>query len=106
MSTSILDDIKLSLNRLPDDESFDVPIMMFINGIFADLNQLGVGEISGRQNKWDEFYTDPRLNAVKTYVFYKCKLHFDPPEIGAVMNAYNEQLAELEFRLQTLVDYG
>lgn len=111
MSTSILDDIKHSLNRTADDTSFDVPIMMFINGIFADLNQLGVGpvagyEISGRENTWNEFYTDPRLNAVKTYVFYKCKLHFDPPEIGAVMTAYKEQLDELEFRLQTLVDYG
>lgn len=111
MSTSILDDVKWSLNRTPEDTSFDGPIMMFINGIFADLNQLGVGpvagyEITSKDNLWSEFYTDPRLNAVKTYVFYKCKLHFDPPQVGGVINSYKEQLAELEFRLQTLVDYG
>lgn len=111
MSTSILDDVKHTLNRTPDDTSFDQPLIMFINGVFADLNQLGVGpvagyQITGRENTWDEFYTDPRLNAVMTYVYYKVKLAFDPNTIGAVMTAYKEQMETLEFRLQTLADYG
>lgn len=111
MSTSILNDIKHTLNRAPDDTSFDQPLIMFINGVFADLNQLGVGpvagyQITGPENTWDEFYTDPRLNSVMTYVYYKAKLAFDPNTIGAVMTAYKEQMETLEFRLQTLADYG
>lgn len=111
MSTSILNDVKHMLNRTPEDTSFDLPIINFINGVFGDLNQLGVGPVAGYQitgaaETWDQFYTDPRLNSVMTYVFYKVKLAFDPPTIGAVMSAYKEQLETLEFRLQTLVDYG
>ena len=43
-STSILDDVKQSLDGIPeDDKNFDINIMLHINAALARLNQLGIG---------------------------------------------------------------
>lgn len=108
--SSILDDVKHMLGFLPGDTAFDSDITIFINSTFGTLTQLGVGpktgyEITSSDNQWDEFYDDPRLNAVKSYVFLCAKLAFDPPIIGAVMDSMNRQKQELEFRLNVVADY-
>jgi hypothetical protein len=110
MTTSILDDVKHTLGLLPEDTSFDSDLVLHINTVFGILNQLGVGptlgyEITDKTNTWDEFYDDPRLNAVKSYVFLRVKLMFDPPTTGFLTDALNRQIQELEFRLNVVVDY-
>lgn len=109
--SSILDDVKHTLGITPDQTEFDSDIIMFINAAFGDLTQLGVGpvvgfQITGKDNQWAEFYTDPRLNAVKTYLFLKAKMMFDPPGTGFVLNAYERQIEELQYRLNVVADYG
>src|SRR5690349_9519268 len=81
---SILNEIKLKLNRTPDDTAFDAAIISEINTAFGVLNQLGVGlvvgyQITGAQNVWAEFYTDPRLSGVRTFVYLTVKNVFEPP---------------------------
>jgi hypothetical protein len=43
--------------------------------------------------------TGKQLNSVRTYVFLRVKILFDPPGNSFVMNALNEQIRELEWRL-------
>jgi hypothetical protein len=111
MSTSILDDVKHNLGLLEADTSFDTDVIMHINTAISNLTQLGVGpvegyEISGAENMWDEFVDDKRLNSVKSYIFLKVKLMFDPPGVGFVITSYENQIKELEFRINSVVDYG
>lgn len=108
---SILDDIKHMLGITPEETAFDSDIIMQINAAFGTLTQLGVGpaigfQITGKQNVWAEFYTDPRLSGVRTYIFLKCKLVFDPPGTGFVTTSMENQIRELEYRLNVVADYG
>lgn len=109
--SSILNDVKHMLGHTEDDTDFDQDILIFINGAFGTLTQLGVGptvgfQITGAGNEWNEFYTDPRLNSVKSYIFLKAKMAFNPPQTGFQLTAMEEQIRELEYRLNVVADYG
>lgn len=111
MSSSILDDVKHTLGLLPEQTAFDTDVMLHVNSALSTLTQLGVGPvegymITGRDNKWSEFADDPRLNSVKSYIFLKVKLAFDPPGTGFVIQSMERQIQELEYRINVVVDYG
>lgn len=105
MITSILDSTKKALNLADNYTAFDEDIIMHINSVFATLNQLGVGPVQGfmiedKDPTWDAFLgSDPRLSAVKSYVFLRVKLLFDPPQTGFHTTAIEKQIKELEWRL-------
>ena len=105
MTTSILNDIKKALNLVEENTDFDIPIIMFINGIFPTLKQLGVGPDEGfaiedDSATWDDFLgTDPLLNSTKSYVFLKARLIFDPPTTSYQIEAFNKMAQEFEWRL-------
>lgn len=110
-SSSILNDVKHTLGLLPEDTAFDSDIMMHINSTFGTLTQLGVGsvlgfQITGPENEWVEFFTDPRLNAVKSYIFLCVSMLHSPPDTGFVLNSMERQKDALEFRLNVVADYG
>ena len=105
MSESILTSTKKVLNLADDYTSFDSDITMHINSVFSTLNQLGVGPDEGfmiedKVPTWDTFLEgDPRLNHVKTYVYLRVRMLFDPPTLGYVVDAMKEQIKEHEWRL-------
>lgn len=77
---------------------------MFINSAFATLHQLGVGpleafSISGPDNLWGEFETRASYNDIKSYVYLKVRVIFDPPTITVLSNSFEKQIQELEWRL-------
>ena len=102
---SILDSIKLQLGITADYRQFDAQIMAHINSVFMLLNQLGVGPkdcfyIEDEFTTWDDFLegrTD--LNAVKTYMYLRVKLMFDPPSTSFVLDSMKRQVEEMEWRL-------
>jgi hypothetical protein len=104
---SILTSIKKLLGITEDYDHFDSDIIMHINSTFMVLNQLGVGPSSGfaitdKTSKWSDFIPDITMlqyEAIKTYMYLKVKLVFDPPLGGTVMEAYKEQIKEYESRL-------
>jgi hypothetical protein len=109
--SSILNDIKHTLGIMPAVTDFDSDIMLFINGVFGTLTQLGVGPEEGfmiedSEAEWDEFFDDPRLNSVKSYLFLSVKLQFDPPDRSFLVDAMERQKTEMEFRLNVVADYG
>lgn len=108
---SILLSIKKLLGIYHESTEFDVDIILIINAAFNVLTQLGVGPkqgfaINSDKELWSDFIGDEiRLNMVKTYIFLKVKITFDPSQLsGAVMEAYKEQINELEWRLNVQVD--
>lgn len=106
-ATSILTDVKKVLGIDESYTAFDVDIIMHINSAFATLNQLGPGPVDGYMIEddtatWDAFFTDLNLNPIKTYVFLRVKMLFDPPQTGYLVTAMENQIKELEWRLNTV----
>lgn len=109
---SILKSIKKMLNVHESDPSFDQDIVMLINSTFVTLNQIGVGPVKGftitdASETWDEFITDVddiSINSVKTYIYLKVRLVFDPPTSSSVMEAINKNISELEWRLNVMAE--
>lgn len=100
----ILASIKKLLGIQPEYKAFDDDIIIHINTVFMILNQLGVGptegfSISHGHEKWSDYCTAQNENAVRTFVYLKVRLMFDPPTSSALMDSINNMLAELEWRL-------
>lgn len=102
---SILTSVKKLLGIQEEDESFDVELILDINSIFMILNQLGLGPEKGffiedKEDAWTDFLKDRNdLNAVKTYIYLKVRLMFDPPQMGYLVDSINKQCQELEWRI-------
>ena len=106
---SILTSIKKLLGITEDYEQFDTDIIIYINSAFSVLTQLGVGPEAGfyiedSNAVWTDFVNDSQLEMLKTYVYLKVKLVFDPPASSAVIDAINRQISELEWRVNVAVD--
>lgn len=107
---SILNTIKKLLNIDSSENSFDTDIIIQINSSFTILRQLGVGpkdgfRISDNTETWDEFIDDNEmLDAVKTFVYLKVKLAFDPPLNASLLESFERQIKELEWRLNVSVE--
>ncbi len=111
MKDSILHDCKKMLGIEDDYKAFDSELFLHINSIFVILNQLGVGPPSGflvedEDAKWEHFLGDSRrdLNLVKSYVFIRLRLMFDPPANSFLVNSLTEQAKEFEWRLNVQVE--
>lgn len=107
---SILTSIKKLLGMTEEYTHFDHDITMHINSVFKILKRLGVGpaegfRIEGASTTWDEFIPDGQnLEDVKSYMYMKVKLLFDPPDGSAHMTAMKEAIAEFEFQLNLEAD--
>lgn len=102
---SILKTIKKLLGISDEETHFDTDIIMHINSVFSILHQLGVGpdesfSIQDDTATWDDFIEDDNnFNDVRTYIYLKVRLLFDPPSSSSVMSAMERQISELEWRL-------
>lgn len=103
--SSILTDVKKVLGIDESYEAFDLDIMMHINSIFSVLTQLGIGPEDGflvenKDQTWGQFLElDNRFNQVKTYVYLRVRLLFDPPATSFTIAAMERQIEELGWRL-------
>lgn len=100
---SILVSIKKLLGIPVEDTCFDGDLIIHINSVFLILNQLGIGEnpfsISDSSAVWSDFIDDGKIELVKSYMFLKVKLLFDPPQNGSLIEAMNKQINEFEWRV-------
>ena len=107
---SILTSIKKLLGITEEYDYFDPDIIMHINTALSTLTQLGVGPSEGfmiedKTATWSDFISDKKeVISVKTYVYLKVKKVFDPPLSSIVMEAMNENIKELEWRLNVSVE--
>lgn len=102
---SVLNSIKKLLGPSAADDHFNPDIIMHINTVFMALKQIGVGPATGFSIEdelatWDEFVTDiEQYQAVKTYIYAKVKLAFDPPLSSTHIASLEKIAAECEWRL-------
>ena len=105
MSDSVLSSTKQMLGISPEDTSFDVNVIMCINTALTILMDLGLTEVEDQivtsdKMTWDELLggrTD--IEYVKTYVYQKVKMIFDPPTSTAAIDAMQRSISELEWRI-------
>lgn len=108
-NNSILDTIKKLLGMPMEYTPFDVDIITHINSVFSTLAQMGVSpsnkifQIEGNSETWEDFIDGDEniLPSVKSYIYLKVKLLFDPPTNAALIESTNNQIKELEYRLYT-----
>lgn len=111
-----MDSILITIKRLLGiDEccdQFDTEVIIHINSALMVLNQLGVGPpggfmIASNSEKWTDFLGDNKqIESVKTYIYLKVKLVFDPPQSSAAIESMNQTIKEFEWRLNVAVDPG
>ena len=107
---SILTSIKKLLGITEEYDQFDPDIIMHINSVFMILTQIGVGPAEGFSIEddtavWTDFIQDiKKLESVKTYIYLKVKLAFDPPLSSAVIESMNRLINELEWRLNVAAE--
>lgn len=107
---SILTSVKKMLGIVEEYEHFDADLIMHINSVLSILTQLGVGPSEGFSIKdktatWNDFLSDAKnLESVKSYVYLKVRLIFDPPLTSSVTEAINRMISELEWRISVAVD--
>lgn len=112
MNESILITIKKLLGISSDYNHFDTDIIIAINSVFNILSQLGVGpaagfSISNDDATWGDYIEEGQnLEMVKSYIYLKVRLMFDPPSSGTHVESINRQISELEWRLNVEVDPG
>lgn len=107
---SILTSVKKMLGIMEEYEHFDTDLIMHINTVLSILTQLGVGPSEGfaiedKSATWSDFVSlNSGLDAVKSFVYLKVRLLFDPPLSSGVMESINRMIGELEWRLKVAAE--
>lgn len=113
MAGSILDDVKKMLGLGQDYTAFDLDVMTHVNSILAVLNGLGIGPVAGfmivdNTSTWETYLgpdavlpNDPKFNLVKSYMFLRVRMLFDPPATSMAIDAMTKMYEEFEWRLNT-----
>ena len=114
MAANEMDSVLLSVKKMigvpKDYDVFDMDIIMHINTVFDALNQMGVGpeegfSISDDSTEWSEFMTyGKNSEMVKSYMYLKVRMLFDPPSNSNLSNVIGEQIKEYEWRLLIFAD--
>lgn len=110
---SILSSVKKVLGIPSEYEHFDQDILLHINTVMAILYQLGVGPEQGLiveddTTKWSDLFGEDvdtnKFAYVKTYVYLRVRLLFDPPTSSGAIDAMERQMRELEWRITVTKD--
>lgn len=105
---SILDTTKKMIGFDWDYTAFDLDIITHINSVFFTLQQLGIGQpnfmIDDNTKTWAEFEAGENISAVKSYMYLKVRVIFDPPANSFTQEAMNKQATEYEWRLNAYME--
>lgn len=111
MEESILKSTKKILGLADNYTAFDLDVITHINSAFSILDQLGVGPEGGfiiedYRDEWGDFEVPQnQLNLIKTYIFLRVRMLFDPPTTSFLIEATNNQLKEYEWRISTFREW-
>ena len=109
MENRILVGTKKALGLAEAYTAFDEDILMHINSTFSVLTQLGVGpeagfSISDSTAVWSDFISEDSelYSMVRSYMFLKVRLLFDPPVTSFTIDAFKKQAEEYEYRMNAI----
>ena len=105
----VIGEIPTNSNDPEEIRAFNTDLIIHINTAFANLAQLGAGPkggffITDASATWSDFFAtvDPKpdiAEMVKTYVYLKVRLLFDPPANSSAVEQMNKQVSECEWRI-------
>lgn len=107
MDESILISIKQLLG-IGEDTSFDSEIILHINSVFSILDRIAPGlpksfRIMDSAAQWSSYLTsDAQLDLIKTYMYMKVRLVFDPPTNSSLLSSLKESISEYEWRINDI----
>lgn len=111
LKESILETIKKLIGFEDSYNAFDQDILIGINTALSILTQIGVGpqtgyRISGYSETWGDYLgvNTANLEDVKTYIYLRTRRIFDPPASNSVIQAIDNEIKELEWRINVSVD--
>lgn len=105
LDDSILRTIKLMLGLTDEITSFDEELKVHINSLFTILNQLDCisddgFRITGYDETWGQLTDQVTIaEMIKEFMYLKVRMVFDPPGSSVVSDAFNQRIAELEWRM-------
>ena len=100
---TILEDVKDTL-LLSDTEGFDPQILAAISLPLLDLVQVGVAKDVPEltpTTTWADFAGDNDSPSIRSYVYHKVGLDFDPPANSFVLASKEKYVAELLWRINS-----
>jgi len=109
---SILESTKKLIGLDSSYDVFDLDVTTHINSAFSTLFQAGVGPLEGffitdSTDTWDRFIGNKMyINDVKTYIYLRVKMLFDPPTSSFALEAIKSQIEELIWRLNVADDHS
>lgn len=107
---SILLTIKSMLGLDETYKVFDKELIVYINTAINVLEQLGIGQdgftVVSESDTWDSYVTDlAKMESIKTYIYIRTKLLFDPPSNSTLSKSLEDTARELEWRLNVKVEH-
>lgn len=103
--SSVLEDVKKFCQVPEFDDGFDTELLILINSELMKISQITKDaqrgtRITSAEDTWASLIEgDDEIEGIKEYVCLKVKLIFDPPTSSFVLEAYKNEIAELEWRL-------
>lgn len=110
MEPSIFYTVKRMLGVANENKAFDEQILVAINSALMVANQIGVGpetgfRVEGITETWDDFLGEHKdVDGVQAFIYLRCRLMFDPPSNSFLVNAIENQIKELEWRVMEQVE--
>lgn len=108
MNDNVLDTIKKLLGITDEYVHFDLDIITQINSVLSILRQLGVkGEkvLVDESTTWSDIIPEGYdLELIKSFIYLKVRLLFDPPNNSFLVESINKNLAEFEWRINVEAD--
>lgn len=100
---SILEDTKQALGIAPDYTPFDQELILHINSAIMMVEQLGPPPFylyTGKET-WSDYLgaSEFSFEAVKSLIFLRVRLIFDPPQNSFVTTAIEKQIEEYNWRI-------
>ena len=90
---------------------FETDLIIHINSALSTLTQLGVGPnegfvVTSSSESWEDFVGEKRsdIEMIKSYVYMKVRLMFDPPQNSFLVDSLEKQCKEFEWRANVAVD--
>ena len=109
-SDSILTSTKKMVGVPKEHKEFDLDIVMHINSVFSTLHQIGLGHADGfivddEKARWSVFLGGRRdVEFVKSYMYTKVRLLFDPPTTSFAIESLNKTALEYEWRINVAAE--
>ena len=111
LESRILASIKKLLGPEEDYNHFDPDIAIHINSEFNRLYQLGLKQAKGFRivdgfEEWKDLFgpDDEIIDMVKSLIYLKVKLKFDPPSSSVLIDMFKEEIDKLEWSVNIWIE--